>query len=114
MANGLRHNENKIHNRISENILSRELRSLNSDKLENILNNNYKISKKDSTKKEYKKINYKNNIYLNIYNKCSSNYKTKRKNNAQNFYGIKIIKYFIIIILLCRFCTMELYFIHMK
>ena len=51
MANRLRHNENKIHNRISENILSRELRSLNSEKLENILNNNYEISKKDSTKK---------------------------------------------------------------
>ena len=107
MVNGLRHNENKIHNRISENILSKELRSLNSDKLENTLNNNYEISKKDSTKKEYRKINDKNNIYLNIYNKCSSNYKTKRKNNAQNFYGIKIIKYFIIIILLCRFCTIN-------
>ena len=107
MVNGLRHNENKIHNRISENILSRELRSLNSEKLENILNNNYEISKKDSTKKEYRKINDKNNIYLNIYNKCSSNYKTKRKKNAQNLFGIKIIKYFIIIILLCRFCTIN-------
>ena len=107
MVNGLMHNENKIRNQISENILLIESRSLYSDKLKNILNNNYEISKKDFIKQTYRKINDKNNIYLNIYNKCSSNYKNKRKNNAQNFYGIKIIKYFIIIILLCRFCTIN-------
>ena len=108
MGNGLRHNEKLINNPISTIIISIKEKSLNADEQINRVNNNHEIPKKDSTKPKYRKLKGKNSIYANINRKNSSNYKTQRENiNYKKYIRLEMIKYFIISILFCHFCSIN-------